>query len=71
MHLTNSAIICSHPLPRYNVAWIVDNVLNYLQTQEPLSELALTTHKFLMLLTLLYRQRGQTLQLLDIRNISK
>lgn len=50
MHLTNSAIICSQPLPRYNVAWIVDNVLNYLQTQEPLSELALTTHKFLMLL---------------------
>lgn len=50
MHLTNSAIICSHPLPRYNVAWIVDIVLNYLQTQEPLSELALTTHKFLMLL---------------------
>lgn len=70
MHLTNFAIICSHPLPRYNVAWIVDNVLNYLQTQEPLSELALTTHKFLMLLALLYRQRGQTLQLLDIRNIS-
>lgn len=69
MHLTNFAIICSHPLPRYNVTWIVDNVLNYLQTQEPLSELALATHKFLMLLTLLYRQRGQTLQLLDIRNI--
>lgn len=70
MHLTNFAIICSHPLPRHNVAWIVDIVLNYLQTQEPLSELALTTHKFLMLQTLLSRQRGQTLQLLDIRNIS-
>lgn len=44
-------------LPRYNVTWNVHIVLNYLQTEEPLSELALT------------RKRRQTLHLLDMRNI--
>lgn len=38
------------PTCRYNVTWNVHIVLNYLQTEEPLSELALTTHKLLMLL---------------------
>lgn len=52
-------------LPRYNVTWNVHIVLNYLQTEEPLSELALTTHKLLMLLNLLSRKRRQTLHLLD------
>lgn len=56
-------------LPRYNVTWNVHIVLNYLQTEEPLSELALTTHKLLMLLNLLSRKRRQTLHLLDMRNI--
>lgn len=56
-------------LPRYNVTWNVHIVLNYLQTEEPLSELALTTHKLLMLLNLLCRKRRQTLHLLDMRNI--
>lgn len=56
-------------LPRYNVTWNVHIVLNYLQTEEPLSELALTTHKLLMLLNLLSRKRRQTLHLSDMRNI--
>lgn len=57
------------PTCRYNVTWNVHIVLNYLQTEEPLSELALTTHKLLMLLNLLSRKRRQTLHLLDMRNI--
>lgn len=56
-------------LPRYIVTWNVHIVLDYLQTEEPLSELALTTHKLLMFLTLLSRKRRQTLHLLDMRNI--
>lgn len=58
-------------LPRYNVTWNVDIVLNYLQTQEPWSELTLlhVSHKLLMLLALQSGQRGQTLHWLDIRNI--
>lgn len=52
------------PTCRYNVTWNVHIVLNYLQTEEPLSELALTTHK-----NLLSRKRRQTLHLLDMRNI--
>lgn len=58
-------------LPRYNVTWNVDIVLNYLQTPEPFKELTLlhVSHKLLMLLALLSGQRGQTLHLLDIRNI--
>lgn len=57
------------PTCRYNVTWNVHSVLNYLQTEEHLSELALTTHKLLMLLNLLSRKRRQTLHLLDMRNI--
>lgn len=57
------------PTCRYNVTWNVHIVLNYLQTEEPLSELALTTHKLLLLLNLLSRKRRQTLHLLDMRNI--
>lgn len=86
LQLGNSVNIGSHPLvcrflrgvfimrpalPRYNVTWNVDIVLNYLQIQEPLSELTLlhVSNKLLMSLVLLSGQRGQTLHWLDIRNI--
>ena len=58
-------------LPKYNVTWNVDVVLTYLKGQEPLESLSLLqlSRKLLMLLALLSGQRGQTLHLIDIRNV--
>lgn len=58
-------------LPRYNVTWDVNIVLKYLKSLSPLSSLSLLqlSHKLVMLLALLSGQRGQTLHLIDIRNI--
>lgn len=58
-------------LPRYNVTWDVNIVLKYLKSLSPLSSLSLLqlSHKLVMLMALLTGQRGQTLHLIDIRNI--
>ena len=58
-------------LPRYNVTWDVNIVLKYFKSLSPLSSLSLLhlSRKLLMLLALLSGQRGQTLHLIDIRNI--
>jgi len=49
-------------LPRYNVTWDVNKVLNYLQKLSPLKSLSLLelSQTLLMLLLLLSGQRGQT-----------
>lgn len=58
-------------LPRYNVTWDVNIVLKFLKNLTPISSLSLLklSQKLLMLLALLSGQRGQTLHLIDIRNI--
>ena len=58
-------------LPRYNVTWDVNIVLEHIRLMSPLSSLSLLklSQKLLMLLALLSGQRGQTLHLLNIRNI--
>lgn len=58
-------------LPRYNVTWDVNVVLKYLKSLSPLTSLSLLqlSQKLLMLLALLSGQRGQTLHLIDVRNI--
>lgn len=58
-------------LPRYNVTWDVNKVLNYLQKLSPLESLSLLelSQKLLMLLLLLSGQRGQTIHLVDVKNI--
>lgn len=58
-------------LPRYNVTWDVNIVLDYLKSLSPLASLSLLqlSQKLLMLLAILSGQRGQTLHLIDIRNI--
>lgn len=58
-------------LPRYNVTWDVNIVLKFLKKLTPISSLSLLklSLKLLMLLALLSGQRGQTLHLIDIRNI--
>ncbi len=58
-------------LPRYNVPWDVSVVLNYLRTQTPVRNLTLLAlaQKLAMLFLLLSGHRGQSLVLLDIRNI--
>ena len=58
-------------LPRYAVTWNVNTVLDYLENQYPLESLSLLelSQKLVMLLALLSGQRGQTLHLLDIRNV--
>ena len=59
-------------LPRNQVTWDVDVVLNYLRKLSPVRNLALKelTHKLVTLFALLSAQRGQTLSLLDIRNMT-
>ena len=58
-------------LPRYNVTWDVNIVLEHIRLMSPLSSLSLLklSQKLLMLLALLSGQRGQTLHLLNIRDI--
>jgi site-specific recombinase XerD len=58
-------------LPRYNVTWDVNVVLTYLKGLSPLESLSLLqiSQKLLMLLLLLSGQRGQTIHLMDIKNI--
>ena len=59
-------------LPRNTITWDVDIVLNYLKTLSPVKTLSLAklTKKLLMLLLLLSGHRGQTIHLLDIRNMT-
>ena len=59
-------------LPRYNVTWDVNIVLNYLKTLSPVKDISLKmlSHKLVMLLILLSGQRGQTVHLLDVRNMN-
>ena len=58
-------------LPRYNVTWDLNVVLKYLKGLSPLESLSLLqiSQKLLMLLLLLSGQRGQTIHLMDIKNI--
>ena len=58
-------------LPRYNVTWDVNTVLTYLKELAPLHSLTLLqlSQKLLMLLALLSGQRGQTMHMIDIRNL--
>ena len=58
-------------LPRYNTIWDVNVVLDYLVTLSPVRKLSLKdlTRKLVMLLSVLSAQRGQTLHLLDVRNM--
>jgi hypothetical protein len=58
-------------LPKYNVTWDVNVVLTYLKGLSPLESLSLLqiSQKLLMLLLLLSGQRGQTIHLMDIKNI--
>lgn len=59
-------------LPRYNVTWDVTLVLNYLKTLSPNKRLSLSflTKKLVVLLLLLSGQRGQSIHLLDVRNMT-
>lgn len=66
-------VFISRPaLPRYNVTWDVGRVLQYLKLQSPPESLTLIalSRKLAMLILLLSGHRGQSLQLLDIRNIT-
>lgn len=59
-------------LPKHNVIWDVDHVLTYLKTLMPLHSLTLglLSQKLNMLLLLLTGQRGQSIFLLDIVNMT-
>ena len=59
------------PMPKYNIIWDVNIVLDYLKLLNPLSELPLShlTYKLTMLLALASSQRVQTLQAIKIDNI--
>lgn len=58
-------------LPRYNVTWDVSIVLDYLRKQSPVRKLSLLalSKKLAMLFLLLSGHRGQSLVLIDTRNI--
>ena len=58
-------------LPRYNITWNVSIVLSFLKTMSPNENLTLTllTKTLVVLLLLLFGQRGQTVHMIDIRNI--
>ena len=58
-------------LPRYNVIWDANIVLEYLKSLSPVKNLSLKllTHKLVMLMLLLSGQRGQTIHLAHIANI--
>lgn len=59
-------------LPKKGVIWDVEVVLTYLRTLSPVKWVStkLITHKLTMLLLLLSGQRGQTIHLLDTRNMT-
>ena len=59
-------------LPRNNVTWDVQIVLNFLRKCSPVRQIpiAMLTKKLLVLMLLLSGQRGQTVHLLDIRNMT-
>ena len=59
-------------LPRNTSTWDVHIVLDYLKTLSPVRTLSLTklSKKLLMLLLLLSGQRGQTIHLMDLRNMT-
>lgn len=59
-------------LPKTNVSWDPEIVLNYLKTLSPVKKLALKdlTLKTVTLLWLLSGQRGQSVQLIDVRNVT-
>lgn len=59
-------------LPRYQVTWDTDIVLNYLKSLPVSSKISipLLTRKLTMLLILLSGQRCQTIHLLDVRNMT-
>ena len=58
-------------LPRYNVMWDANIMLNHIKSLSPVASLTLKqlTYKLLSLMLLLSGQRGQTVHLIDIRNI--
>jgi hypothetical protein len=58
-------------LSKLTVTWDVDIVLAYLKSLSPVKSIpmSLLTHKVVMLLLLLSGQRGQSLHLLDVRNM--
>lgn len=57
----------SPPVPRYNLTWDVQPVLNYLASKSPVDglDLKMLTHKLIMLIALVSAQRGQSLHILD------
>ena len=59
-------------LPKYNVTWDVTQVLNYIRSLPLASQLPLSTlsKNLTMLLAVLSGQRGQTIHLLNIQNMS-
>ena len=66
-------VFTSRPaLPRYNVTWDVSVMLTYLKSLSPVKKLPLMqlSHKLVALLALLTAQRGQSLHLVDIRNLT-
>ena len=60
-------------LPRYTEIWDVRIVLDKLREMSPASTLALKelTYKLVMLIALVSAQRGQTIHLLNIKNMTK
>jgi hypothetical protein len=61
------------PRAKYSATWDVNFVLMYLRRLSPVAELSLKdlTIKLTMLLALTTGQRGQTLHLLDLKNLAK
>jgi hypothetical protein len=59
-------------LPRTFVTWDADSVLNYLKSLSPVKDVTLKflTWKLVMLILMLSGQRGQSVHLFDLRNIS-
>ena len=59
-------------LPKYNVTWDTTLVLNFLRQLSPVKfiSLACLTKKLLMLMLFLSGQRGQSMHLLDVRNMT-
>lgn len=73
VHKFMRAVFNNRPaLPKLVVTWDVDLVLQYLKTLTPVKKipLDLLTKKLVVLLLLLSGQRGQTIQLLDVRNMT-
>ena len=60
-------------MPKYKQVWDVKVVLNYLSGLYPLEAIALKelTYKVVMLMLLASGQRGQTIHLLDLRNMNE